>query len=762
MSLLTCVSCGANNPAATAPAPRRGEVAMINGRPMFLINGEPVYPMIHALTDVPSGRWSWEELPQHNIRNFCRQGVRVFQLDVFLEQVWPTGETMDLTIPRKQIAGVLEVCPEASVIFRFHLRAPSWWMRSHPEEWVLYADTDYVDEQEYGLLRIIEHDNNPVRRVSMASRPWREAVSDRFVRFLQAFAETPESNALVGLQVANGVYGEWHNWGFFDNEPDVSEPMRRAFIAWARRMYGDEERLRAAWNRPEATFEGITCPDLAQRATTGLFRSPETQQEVVDYYRCMHETVTDNILHFTRLLKANWPRPIIAGTFYGYYFSTFARQAAGGHLEPHRLLEDPSIDYLSGPQAYGPEAIAVGDPYRSRSLTASIRLHNKLWLDEMDVEPTIPLLKQDSYGDRLRDSVADVRRNTAFSYTKGAGLWYYDFNISGVDLDGYRHNMSGSQGNWDHPVVMEQIRLMRALFQERALHRPYTSEADTLFVYDTESFYYTASLKDSDPVSNTLVDHHSLAGYRAGIIFDTLHVRDLPRVDLAPYKVIVFNNIFVLDAKQRAFIKEKVACGGRHLVWNYAPGWLDRHKGPAGMAAAAELTEIALIAEDSDAPPEIVDAATGFTYTLTDTPVRPLLAIADPQAQILATFAASGRGAIGKKALANHTSWFVSLPSRQTEPLRSILIAAGSHVYGDLDAIFYGGGGILVLHTRSGGPHSVRLRSGHSVSLTLPDGPATVILDPTSGEILLGDYEKELPGVRVAYPDQRNNGANNG
>ena len=124
---------------------------MINGRPMIVIDGKPVYPMIHALTDVASGRWSWEELPQHNISNFCRAGIRLFQLDIFLEHIWSTPDTWDLTLARKQVAGVLEVCPEASVIFRFHLRAPRWWLKSHPEEWVVYADTDYKEEQAYGV-----------------------------------------------------------------------------------------------------------------------------------------------------------------------------------------------------------------------------------------------------------------------------------------------------------------------------------------------------------------------------------------------------------------------------------------------------------------------------------------------------------------------------------------------------------------------------------------------------------------------------------
>ena len=58
-------------------------------------------PMFYALTDVPGGRWSWEELPQHNIAQFCKQGVRLFQLDIFFDHLWMPDGSLDLTKARK-------------------------------------------------------------------------------------------------------------------------------------------------------------------------------------------------------------------------------------------------------------------------------------------------------------------------------------------------------------------------------------------------------------------------------------------------------------------------------------------------------------------------------------------------------------------------------------------------------------------------------------------------------------------------------------
>ena len=160
------------------------------------------------------------------------------------------------------------------------------------------------------------------------------------------------------------------------------------------------------------TLATAEVPGMKERSTgQRIFRDPVRERQAIDYYTCVHELVADNIIHFARTVKETWPRPIITGTFYGYYFSTFGRQAAGGHLELQRLLKSDQIDYLSGPQAYGPEAIKLGDPYRSRSLITSVRLNGKLWLDEMDVEPQTPILRDTKHDLRLQNSIADVRRN---------------------------------------------------------------------------------------------------------------------------------------------------------------------------------------------------------------------------------------------------------------------------------------------------------------------------------------------------------------
>jgi hypothetical protein len=711
---------------------------MHHGRPTIFINDQPQYPMVYSLTDVPGGRWSWEEVPQHNIHNFCRSGITLYQVDIPIDSIWYEDGRVDITIARQQIAGILQVCPEAAVFFRLHVRAPQWWRDGHPDEWVRYADTDYKDEEKFALPRIIESDNYPVRRVSMASERWKSETSEKLREILAALASTPEGNALAGIQVANGVYGEWHNWGFYWHEPDIGIPMNRFFRRWLKERYGSDSGLQQAWNRADARLETAEVPGVEGRRTTaGIFRDPAREQNVIDYYRCVHELVADNIIHFAKIVKETWPRPIITGTFYGYYFSTFDRQAAGGHLELHRILSSPHIDYLSGPQAYGPESLKLGEAYRSRSLIATIRLHGKLWLDEMDVEPTTPIERDSRYELRLRNSLADVRRNAVFTYTKGMGLWFYDFGVAGVDLDGFQYNHRGSRGNWDHPDLMSDIGLAKLLFESR-LGEHYQTEADVLFVYDTESLYHTASLRGSDPVSSTLIDYNTLNAFKSGVVFDPIHVSDLMTIDLTPYRAVVFGNTYLLTDEQIEFIRTSVARNGRTVVWFFAPGYTNGES--LDVDRISELCGIQLEPTALSGTPEIelsISTDSSVSYQVGEGPLAPVFAVQDPEAVPLGRFRETDQVAIARKSFPDHTAWYVSLPNKGIEPMRHILEESGAHIYNSQGAIVYAGGGILAVHTKEGGTLDITLKDGTPLSFDLPDGASTFLLDSRTGERLL-------------------------
>jgi hypothetical protein len=372
-----------------------------------------------------------------------------------------------------------------------------------------------------------------------------------------------------------------------------------------------------------------------------------------------------------------------------------------------------------------------------------VRLNDKLWLDEMDLEVKLPMYRSPRYVERLQTAVATLRRNVMYSHSKGQGLWFYDFGPSGVDLDGFYHKHKGAQGYWDHPALLRDIEAMKTLFEDQ-LDEPYETGADVLFVYDTESFYYTASLNDTDPVSNTLIDYTTLNAFKSGVVFDPVHLDDLDTVDLSTYSTVVFGNVFLLTPEERAFIQRDVASDGRHLIWYYAPGYTDGTT--LDPAFIREVTGITVAPTTVTEAPTITMPLTddyAFSYTVGKRAFGPLFAVTDADAEALATYAETGETAIARKAMDDHTAWYVALPSKDPLPLRHLLRQTDAHRYTDQGDIVYAGNGLVTLHTAEGGRRTVTLPNGTTVTLDLPLSPSTVLLDPATGEVLLGAPEIE-------------------
>jgi hypothetical protein len=256
--------------------PIAASVQVVNNRPVIVINGQLQYPLMYALTDVPGGRWSWEELPKYNMQQFYKNGFKLIQVDLFFDHVWMQDGSINIDTAQMQLKGVLNACPDAAIFLRFHVNAPKWWQRLHPQENTLYADTTAKPDIDFGLQRIIEDDEETPVRTSLASLKWQTEAREKLKIFLQKLQAIPESKAVAGIQVAGGVYGEWHQWGFIENEPDISQPMLNYFRQWLRQKYTSDKNLQQAWNDATVDFATISFPTLTDRKTTkaGIFRNP--------------------------------------------------------------------------------------------------------------------------------------------------------------------------------------------------------------------------------------------------------------------------------------------------------------------------------------------------------------------------------------------------------------------------------------------------------------------------------------------------------
>lgn len=703
-----------------------GCVALHSGRATLFIDNKPVYPMIYSLTDTPGGRWTWEEICRENLENFTEAEVSLIQVDIWLEYIWSRDGRLDMELVRRQLRGVLDVNPKAAISIRLHVNAPPWWNADNPGEITHYADGPVADIPLRGLQRPLENDLERVPRASMASLKWRSEAGEKTLEFCARLCVMPEGRSVYGIHPACGVFHEWHYWGFIKYDPDTGPCMTQAFRAWLTEKYRDDTALQTAWNDPNARLATASVPGTAQRRATsdGLFRDPQKERQVSDYFECHHLMVADSIIHFCRIAKQSWNRPLVTGVFYGYFFILFGRPQTGGHLQLQRVLNSPWVDYLSAPQAYSKQFRGLNGSGQARGLPESLRLHGKLLLDEMDQEPASYRKEGPEAPALLADSVAILRRNVAQTYTQGHGLWFYDFGPG-----------RGNKGWWDDAVLMKEIAAMRELFG-RYYQKPHQPQADVALVYDTDSFYHSTAYADQDPViSPVLVDNLPPHLYRSGAAIDIFHLGDLERAEWDRYKAVVFANAFLLKPAQKEFIRRKVAADGRHIFWIMAPGYTDGLRNNARWIG--EMASMTIVRRDLTAPPNASVRLSGQTRVLqVAKSFSPFFVVDDASATAMGTLDGTGAVVLARRNRPTHTSWYCSLPPTDDVLMGHVFREAGAHMYLPPGDVIHAGGGIVCVHTLGGGKRELMLKNGKRVDVQLPPR-STSLFDAESGGALL-------------------------
>ncbi|MVM33515.1 hypothetical protein GO755_25990 [Spirosoma sp. HMF4905] len=707
-----------------AQSPKSVEVKPYNGRPTLFVNGAPQAPTFYALTHAYGGRWSWEEVPARNLNNFCQIGFRLFQVDLWLEDIWSSAsDTLDIRKAQRQVRGVLDQCPDASVVIRIHVNAPFWWNKAHPDECTQFADAPVDTTLKAGPpFHNEEHDIHAALRASLASAKWKQESGQKLVELCQKLSKTPEGNALIGMHVAGGIYGEWHYWGFIEHDPDTSPAMTTYFRNWLKAKYKTNQALQKAWKSTAFTLDNATVPNTAERLKTqdGFFKDPIQEQRTIDYFTAQQQVVAEDAEYFCRLVKETWPRPIVTGIFYGYLHMTFNRQTVGGHLFIRQILDSPYIDYLSAPQTYWPDSRKAGGSGNSRGIIESTLLHGKLWFDEID---NGYLYKNDfeniRYISRYDTTYANIMKRCALlPLMRGIGFWFYDFGPQ----KGF--------GWWDDPNYLASMKQEKQFFEKR-LVVPYKSEADVLYVWSQDVFYYLKSAPL--PITVNVLDHSIEQALRSGTVGDQIYDFDLDRVNLNQYKAVVFMNVYKLTDIQRKFIQEKVAKNGRTIVWNYLTGYTNGDR--LDLTFVKSLTGMNLERATVDKAPVVKFLSPNYSYKFSG-PVEPLVVINDKSAQSLAELEGANQPVIARKQGKEFTSIFCGLPLNGIDGFREIFRKAGCHIYNEKNDFTYANSGLLMVHTKDGGTRTIQLKNGKSISIPLTAG-STLLLDAQTGEIVL-------------------------
>jgi hypothetical protein len=336
------------------------------------------------------------------------------------------------------------------------------------------------------------------------------------------------------------------------------------------------------------------------------------------------------------------------GLCYGYIMEHGRnRLLYEGHLDFDRVYASPDLEWFISPGSYHDRQIGGASGFMVP--LGSIQHHGKGFLMSMDHRTpsarSVSLLGRPVPGHEsgFTDEtacIAGLRREFSLRLISGISTYWFDLF-----------------GHWfEGRAIFDSITHMRKLWDRLAQPRE-ESVAQVAVVVDAESMYYLdgkAAFYD-DMLSK---QRHGL--FRMGTPYNVFSFADLGTLDLSRYKLVFLPNLFVVDAKRRALLREKVCTGGKTVLWGYAPG----------------------IIADGKYDPSQVKVLTGIPWETKELTTR---------------------------QMDGWRSVFSPQPNIPANTLRKLAREAGAHIYCEVEEPLYANNRLIALHTITGGPRTVVL-----------------------------------------------------
>ncbi|NOY79836.1 MAG: hypothetical protein GXP31_02405 [Kiritimatiellaeota bacterium] len=672
-----------------------------SGRPVLRINGKPVAPLFHLMC-------FWRPFTSYN-RDFARAGVHVHVCPIPLApytrdgtHLWKGPGQYDFRPADAVLMHALRGDPDGYLVPDLCLIG-AWpgWGDAHPDEICqdsrgLRAIGKFVHNTRYGKKL---KDPMEFWCPSYYSTVYRRDGAEVVRAYVEHLRTTPFFKAVVGFSITGGDDGQFSLWRRSGpaHEPDYSPAARHAFRAWLKARYGAEDALRRAWRQPTVTFAQARLPTPEERRAPGrVFRDPLRDTPVVDYARFLSEGTCDLVRAFAGAAKKAAGKPVFCTTYWGAHLMG----ASLNHAASRRLMRTPEIDIIHAPAGYGPWR-RPGMPGACNTTPGSLRLHNKLFLQELDLRTftrscrsaaSAWFLAQARDLDEFR---AIHRRETGMMYTAGMGAWYYDM-----------------AGGWFHdPGIMRDIAEVRNWFA-RSPDGHDDRHSGLAVIADEESTHWICDSARS--ILYTALSRNREALALSGVPYTLFELGDLERPELRRFRVILFLNAWRLTDRQLRFIESNLKRDGRTLVWMFAPGYI----GDNGLSIEQTQRLVGMRLDLSPAPTTLECEAVPGDHPLT----RGLLPrqgvsarackfwITDRRVVPLARYAGSGELATAARAFDQWRSVYIASPGGLGPVLlNNVARWAGAYVCTTPGDAVYLSGRLLCVHGVRGGRRTFRL-----------------------------------------------------
>lgn len=696
-----------------------GEIRRVGGRPRLFIAGKPVPPLFHLMC-------FWRPFTSYNA-DFRRAGVRVHVCPIpfapYLRDgrhLWEGDGLYDFGPADEVLLYALRGDPDGYLVVDFCLiGAYPGWGDQHPDEVCqdsrgLKAIGRSVHNSRYGGKLKDPQEFWCPSYYSAVYRQDGEALIRAYVAHLR---RTPLFKAVVGFSLTGGDDGQFSLWRRAGPEhvPDYSPAAQRGFVAYLKQRYKSVEELRRAWNDSTVDFTHVTLPSPEERSGAGrIFRDPRREARVADYTRFLSVGTCDLVRAFGRAAKEAARKPVFCTTYWGAHLMG----VSVNHMASFRLLTTPEIDILHAPAGYGPWR-RPGMPGVCNTTPASLRLHNKLFLQELDLRTFTRgfrnaasryFLAWAADADEFR---AIHRRETGMMQAWGMGAWYYDM-----------------AGGWFHDKrIMRDIAAVRDAYREEEASAV-SWHPDLAVIADEESTNWVGDSARSLLYASLNRVREPLA--LCGVPYDLFVLADLERPELLNYKMYVFLDAYRLTTSQVRYIEQHLKRAGKVLVWVFAPGYVSDDG--LSLAQTCRLTGMHLRLASKPTALQCVAVKSGDPLARELLPRQGTAATAckfwvdDSTTTVLARYEDGGEPAIAARRFADWRSLYVGSPGGLGPGLlHNAAQWAGAYVCTSPGDAVYMNARFLCVHGVQGGQRTFRLPR-----------PATVT-DMLTGRVLARD-----------------------
>ncbi len=435
--------------------------------------------------------------------------------------IWKWFQTCDFNILESLIQEVLKISPEIRFILTIDLNSPQWLSRR------LLLDSFYS-----------------LGEISLHSR-WKEETT-AYLRAFINYCETRHRERVCGYILACGRTLEW-----IESRNDKPGPAKcAAYTQWCRER-----------GLPE------NPPDFAQMdlSAHGFLRDPQTEKTKIQWLRFCNELTGRLAEDFIRIARAS----ITNGSAIGLFFGHTMYASAGGHNECEQVFDRAAPDFVIGAACNTEQTIGGNGGFNVAEFMLKNR--NICFLSECDRLTSTSNLQLSEFiripetghwvrWKTVKEDVAGFRREVGMALIHSFSFW--PFNIWG---NSYRSSEL-------RDTIRSCIRIWK-----RYAGKSGKSASQILLVADPESNYY---VNMRYPVVPNVLGW-KLRGKilpESGTAFDTAHFQDLSRMELDCYKLIIFQNLFVVGEEKERILREKICRNGRTVLFLYAPGIIRKNR----------------------------------------------------------------------------------------------------------------------------------------------------------------------------------------